>query len=987
MKKNSLLSIIFYRIFLICLLLFITIPVLAQLTIFNVTNTNSTGAGSLRQAISDVNGSANSGPFEIRFSIGVSGSSQTINILSTNLPDISRNNTTVKGLTQGASVCNPIITINFNGLARGFRTAAGINNITIEGLVIQNCSRAIHFQQGSGHIVKSCFIGTSSNGNATGPWSLSSTLLDGITLDGSENCIIGGSNSCDRNVITGYRYGIYMLGTGNANEVKNCYVGIGADGSTILSNNVDGIRVDNANTNVVIGGSGAFERNVISGNLQHGININNSAATGAVILNNYIGFDATGLLERSNGTTATSGSWCGININAGSARVEGNVIGGNGALYTMYKYGVHFASGSNHQLINNIIGLDKTGLAKADNFGSNNDGVRFTGSSTGHSVIGNTICNAGNGLPPTATAPQEGRGIAFMGSVSNTVIQSNKLGVDITGNTPKGNYEHGLFFNSTGSDVQIGGTDAERNYVGGNGYRNGSTAQLRHGIGGNKPSIKTGFNIINNYIGIGADGVTNVGNANFGLSFEQLNASVIRENICHYNKVGLFFATCGGTAGVSSSGNLVTNNDFSYNNDPSASSYCAGIVLQEGSNNNKIINNTINYNKQGIWIRAQDPAFPATGDNNYNIIRGNTISYNTGTAGGTTFTAPEASGNGIVISTNSDRNYIGGPLSSHDNFIHHNSGNGIVIFEGASTENKIRRNSIYCNGLKGVELFNAGNNNKPHPGAFLNPASTNPQLMATSGGNLSSDTVEVFYDPDCACQGKIFLGLATVNAAGNWVFNGPIPTVNSNQLTVRGTANTNPDYGNSSEFSCNQILPVQLIKFQASKESGNTAMLTWITAGEKNNSHFIVQKSSNGDDWFEIANVKGAGTSIMQSQYNFYDKSDNIGVVFYRLIQVDFDNSHYTSNIEVLDFDKMNGFSVYPNPFSDLIRIISVQSLEGLLIEAVICDLTGRVLFSEILNFQETEISSGDFPPGLYLLKIRTNDHMEFIYKLIKENN
>ncbi|MBX9852097.1 MAG: T9SS type A sorting domain-containing protein [Cytophagaceae bacterium] len=951
--------------------------------IFTVTSTGDAGAGTLRQAILNLNAFAGAGPYEIRFAIGAAGSAQTITVTGTAFADINKSNVLIDGRSQGTAVCNPLITINFGGTFRGFRTIAGMNNISFVGLVMQNVDRAITFQGGTGHSVKGCYFGLTSNGSAAA--TVTAGVLDAITFDGSSNCVIGGTNICDRNLICGWRHGIYMINTGSNYAIYNNFIGLAKDGSTIVANQQDGIRADNNITNITIGGNGSFERNIISGNGFNGINMNATGNTGCIITNNYIGLDSTGMIAKSNGSSATSGTYAGIVVNGTGTIVQNNVVAGDGFTFNNYVYAIHFAAGNNHQLLNDIVGLNRTGIANATNFGSFDDGVRFTGVSSGHTVTGNIVCNSGNGQANTGAgaAPNAGRGIVFMGNITSVTITANKLGVDITGNTAKGNYEHGLFFNSNATNVTVGGaTIAERNYIGGNGYRNGSTANLRHGIGAVAAGVLTNVTITNNFIGLGADGVTDVGNSNFGMGLQGMVSCTISNNYSCYNRVGLFMAGCGSTL---ANGNTIINNTFSYNNDPTAN--CAGIVLQQNSDFNKILNNVITYNKQGIWLRAQTP--PTTqGDNDNNTIRGNTIAYNTGT-GGAPYTAQEASGNGIVISGLCNRNYIGGPFAADDNIIHSNGGAGIYIVDVGSTENKIRRNSIYCNGGKGIDLNATANGNKMDPGPYIDPTLTPPNLIATTGGNTATDTVEVFWDNACGdCEGKTYLGLAVVTGAGQWNYsvppNAPLPATTN--LTVRGTANTNSLYANTSEFSsCTGLFsPVNLSFFKA-YEVGADVKLVWVTQSEENNSHFIIQRSKDKEQWEEIATVQGAGTTTEKTDYIYVDHNPGAGIFYYRLVQVDFDGTKSNSQIESVSFSETLKFLIYPNPFSENVKIVPAGMIEGE-IQAEIFDVTGKLIFSNSYAGNSEEIVLGnDLSEGMYLLKIKFENQVQVV-KLIKEN-
>ena len=108
--------------------LFLLIPTLAGAATFTVTNTNDSGAGSLRQAITDANAAA--GADTIAFNISGVGV-QTINVLSS-LPNIAAP-LTIDGYTQPGSSANTLAArrrerMNANGRGTGTPILANEQN-------------------------------------------------------------------------------------------------------------------------------------------------------------------------------------------------------------------------------------------------------------------------------------------------------------------------------------------------------------------------------------------------------------------------------------------------------------------------------------------------------------------------------------------------------------------------------------------------------------------------------------------------------------------------------------------------------------------------------------------------------------------------------------------------------------------------------------------------------------------------------------------
>ncbi len=132
------------------------------------------------------------------------------------------------------------------------------------------------------------------------------------------------------------------------------------------------------------------------------------------------------------------------------------------------------------------------------------------------------------------------------------------------------------------------------------------------------------------------------------------------------------------------------------------------------------------------------------------------------------------------------------------------------------------------------------------------------------------------------------------------------------------------------QFVVDAIVPVELVSFYGEKIE-NGVKLSWITASEKNNLGYEVQKSltqtlSEGEGlnaWRKIGFVNGKGTSGQVSSYSFIDNESVHGRVFYRLKQIDLDGTIKYSDVVEIEFTPMQ-FSLeqnYPNPFNPSTKI------------------------------------------------------------------
>ena len=173
------------------------------------------------------------------------------------------------------------------------------------------------------------------------------------------------------------------------------------------------------------------------------------------------------------------------------------------------------------------------------------------------------------------------------------------------------------------------------------------------------------------------------------------------------------------------------------------------------------------------------------------------------------------------------------------------------------------------------------------------------------------------------------------------------------------------------------LLPVELISFSASlHEQG--VLLEWSTGSETNNSHFEIESSYDGVNWFKIGISQGAGNSIETNNYSFIDNGAQKGSLYYRLKQVDFDGTSYYSNIKYFSFEesqKQKGFIAFQNS-NDQIEIQAKFNGMG---EALLVDARGRIV--EIQTFISTNKSgtqltfnSTDLATGVYFVKIKSGN-------------
>jgi hypothetical protein len=115
------------------------------------------------------------------------------------------------------------------------------------------------------------------------------------------------------------------------------------------------------------------------------------------------------------------------------------------------------------------------------------------------------------------------------------------------------------------------------------------------------------------------------------------------------------------------------------------------------------------------------------------------------------------------------------------------------------------------------------------------------------------------------------------------------------------------------------------LSFIATLKNSFKVVLNWNLAAEKNTSHFVIQRSSDGYD-FDDAAVIFTDNDNIKENYRFADNISLIdsGILYYRLKIVGLDGKSEYSKIETIQVEKKTetGIAVNEaNPSSDIVTI------------------------------------------------------------------
>jgi len=147
------------------------------------------------------------------------------------------------------------------------------------------------------------------------------------------------------------------------------------------------------------------------------------------------------------------------------------------------------------------------------------------------------------------------------------------------------------------------------------------------------------------------------------------------------------------------------------------------------------------------------------------------------------------------------------------------------------------------------------------------------------------------------------------------------------------------------------VLPVQLVNFTGEAD-GDRVRLNWESLSETHNNFYTIEKSVDGNRFYELGKIPGAGTVTTAHGYESFDDNPANGVNYYRLSQTDFDGNTVVFNTIQVVFNGNAAdilLEVYPVPATDEIQVVFNDNiLENT--NVYITDITGRVLLSEQID-------------------------------------
>lgn len=222
-------------------------------------------------------------------------------------------------------------------------------------------------------------------------------------------------------------------------------------------------------------------------------------------------------------------------------------------------------------------------------------------------------------------------------------------------------------------------------------------------------------------------------------------------------------------------------------------------------------------------------------------------------------------------------------------------------------------------------------------------------------------------------NGRTYVEHNKRTADGNWDFRWTAPPAGSGTVTLYSSGNAVNGAGTGGDNAPNQsvtvvltestVLPVELTHFTGQRGK-NGVELAWTTATETDFSHFVVERSTVGGEFWPLGRTLASGERGDRTDYTYTDRTATGGTVLYRLRMVDLDGSEAFSPI--VSVSVPTAWSVYPNPATRQLNWDAVPEDA----ELRLLDATGRVRWAGGASNRQTDLS--DLPAGVYLAEVTT---------------
>lgn len=177
------------------------------------------------------------------------------------------------------------------------------------------------------------------------------------------------------------------------------------------------------------------------------------------------------------------------------------------------------------------------------------------------------------------------------------------------------------------------------------------------------------------------------------------------------------------------------------------------------------------------------------------------------------------------------------------------------------------------------------------------------------------------------------------------------------------------------------VLPVELLRFSASRDEDHIIRLSWSTATEVNNDYFTLYVSDDMQTWHEIIAIQGAGNSIEPIDYEFLMRSTELtSTTYFMLQQTDFDGSKESLAVRSVEAPRSEMVSIAYSTLPGAIRVVLNDRHDYTLARVV--NMAGQTVAVRNITRDADRVEISDLMRGVYVVMLRSESGEEIALKV-----
>jgi len=176
-------------------------------------------------------------------------------------------------------------------------------------------------------------------------------------------------------------------------------------------------------------------------------------------------------------------------------------------------------------------------------------------------------------------------------------------------------------------------------------------------------------------------------------------------------------------------------------------------------------------------------------------------------------------------------------------------------------------------------------------------------------------------------------------------------------------------------------LPVEMIHYDVTKEN-DAAVIEWTTTQEVNNAGFEIYRAQGNNDFELISEITPQGNYDTAKDYSYVDRDVRAsGEVFYFIRQIDLDGNYNDYDVKSITFENKEMISVYPNPASNRLNIVSGNNENG---KVTMYNSIGSIAYQTQTSFP-MDLDVTGIPTGVYTIVIESESEVKTLRQVFSD--